>query len=122
MSGTAIVADDDDDIRTLIEVAVQRAGYTLVASHADGEEALVAVLALDPDLLVVDHAMPGLTGAEVVRAVRASRDDRRPATVLVSASVDLLAARAADVAADAYVVKPFSVQDLADTVASLVRA
>lgn len=113
MSGTAIVADDDDDVRMLIEVAVRRAGYTIVASHAEGGGVLADALALDPDLLVLDHAMPGMTGGDVVRAIRAQRTDRRPFAVLMSASVDLLEATAAQADADAHVTKPFSVQELA---------
>ena len=113
MSGTAIVADDDDDVRMLIEVAVRRAGYELVASHAEGDGALADALALDPDLLVLDHAMPGMTGGDVVRALREQRDDGRPYAVLMSASVDLLEATATQGGADAHMTKPFSVQELA---------
>jgi len=117
VTGTAIVADDDEDVRMLIETAVRRAGYTIVASHGDGSSALADVLALDPDLLVLDHAMPGMTGGDVVRALREQRGDRRPYAVLMSASVDLLESTALRGGADAHMAKPFSVQELATLLA-----
>ncbi|GAA2173568.1 hypothetical protein GCM10009846_16090 [Agrococcus versicolor] len=120
--GRAVVADDDPDVRLLIEVAVRRAGCSIVASHADGSSALADALALDPDVLVLDDAMPGMTGAEVVRAVRAARDDDRPFAVLISAGVDALAGRAQEASADAWVAKPFSVRELADVVAERRRS
>ncbi len=122
MSGTAIVADDDDDVRMLIEVAVRRAGYTILASHSEGSGALADALALDPDLLVLDHAMPGMTGGDVVRALRTQRSDRRPYAVLMSASVDLLESTALLGGADAHMPKPFSVQGLAAMLADRPRA
>lgn len=118
----AIVADDDPDVLMLIEIAVRRAGFVVAASHADGRGALRDALALDPDLLVLDHAMPGMTGGEVIGEVRRVRDDGRPFTVLVSAGVDALADTSVAAGADAYVSKPFSVRELAALLSGRYRA
>ena len=108
-----LVADDEDDIRALVGVAVRRAGCLLVAAEADGEAALATARAERPDLVVLDVSMPGLTGLEVCAALR---EDPRTAGVRVlllsaGASPDDIA-RGLSAGADAYLPKPFSVADL----------
>jgi CheY-like chemotaxis protein len=108
-----LVADDEDDIRALVGVAVRRAGCELVASVADGEAALACARAELPDLVVLDVSMPGRTGLEVCSAVR-----QDPATAGIRVLLLSAGASADDVArglaagADAYLPKPFSVADL----------
>ncbi len=65
-----LVVDDDDDVRAFIADALTQLGHR-VETAADGEAALVALARAAPDLLLVDFAMPGMNGAEVVRAARA---------------------------------------------------
>ncbi|MEV6596791.1 response regulator [Actinoplanes sp. NPDC051346] len=65
-----MVADDDADVADLIAYAFERAGHT-VRTVLDGAWALQLIQDLEPDLVVLDHCMPGLTGADVVSALRA---------------------------------------------------
>ncbi|MGY1688557.1 response regulator transcription factor [Geodermatophilus sp. SYSU D01105] len=108
-----LVADDQDDIRALVCLAVRRAGGTVVADVGDGTAALTAALAGPPDLAVLDVSMPGATGLEVCAALRAA-----PATATVPVLLLSAGASADDVArglaagADAYLAKPFSVTGL----------
>ena len=116
-----LVADDDEDIRELVSFRLSRSGYEVVTA-CDGEEALALAAKSPPDLAVIDVSMPGLGGLEVTRALRAA-----PATA--STPILLLTARAQDAdveiglaaGADDYVVKPFSPEDLAQRVASLLH-
>ena len=109
----AVIADDDEDIRALVRIAAGKAGIEVVADVADGTDAWAAIESLRPDLAVLDHAMPGMTGIEVCRRTRqhASLDDVR--LVLVTAAADG-AARERGLAAgvDEYVTKPFTLREL----------
>ena len=65
-----LVADDEDDIRDLVCLAVRKAGCDVVSAAADGPAALAAARAQLPDLAVLDVSMPGATGLEVCAALR----------------------------------------------------
>jgi DNA-binding NarL/FixJ family response regulator len=79
-----LVVDDSSDSRAAIEqVVVQTPGFELVGSVASGQEALDVLPRLDPDLVLLDVRMPGLSGPEVCSSIRAS--GARSVVVLVSA-------------------------------------
>ncbi|MFW3172318.1 response regulator transcription factor [Geodermatophilus sp. CPCC 206100] len=115
-----LVADDEDDIRALVCLAVRRAGGTVVADVADGAAALAAARAQRPDLAVLDVSMPGATGLEVCTALRAEAATAEVAVLLLSAgaSPDDVA-RGLAAGADAYLPKPFSVAGLSARVREL---
>ncbi|MGY1814534.1 response regulator transcription factor [Blastococcus sp. SYSU D00820] len=115
-----LVADDEDDIRELVTVAVRRAGCTVVAALADGPSALAAARAELPDLAVLDVSMPGATGLDVCSALRAEPAGAGVRVLLLSAgaSADDVA-RGLAAGADAYLAKPFSVAALATKVREL---
>lgn len=115
-----LVADDEDDIRALVALAVRKAGCTVVASMADGAEALDVARAELPDLAVLDVSMPGATGLEVCTALRAEPATAGIRILLLSAgaSLDDVAAGLA-AGADAYLAKPFQVAGLVHQVRSL---
>lgn len=113
MSATVVIADDDADIRTLIEVTVQRAGHTVLASVADGEQALAAVTAHRPELVVLDVSMPKLSGLQVCQRLRADPAIAGSQILIVSADAQPSAVQAGLAAgADAYLPKPFSLRTL----------
>ena len=116
-----VVADDDVDIRELVEFKLSTMGHDIVAV-ADGAEALVACRAQRPDLAVLDVMMPGVSGLDAIRELRA--DDS-----LFDLPVILLTARAQesdvetgfDSGADDYITKPFSPRELAARVEALLE-
>lgn len=115
-----LVADDEDDIRALVGLAVGKAGCTVVASVADGTAALATARAGLPGLAVLDVSMPGATGLEVCAELRA---DPRTAAIRIlllsaGASPDDVA-RGLAAGADAYLPKPFSVTALVAQVRAL---
>jgi DNA-binding response OmpR family regulator len=111
-----LVADDDADIRDLVVVKLESAGFD-VATATDGQAALDQVRADPPDLVLLDVTMPRLTGIEVCAALRGS-----PATATMP--IILLTADAAEPdgsdGADGYVRKPFSPRDLLSRVQSVL--
>ena len=116
-----VVADDDADIRDLVVFKLEQSGHDVVAV-GDGAAAVDACRETTPDLAVLDVMMPGMSGVEACRALRAE-----PA--LAGIPVILLTARAqeADIergfsaGADDYVVKPFSPRELASRVAAVLQ-
>ena len=116
-----LVADDEDDIRALVALAVRKAGCVVVGSVADGAAALDLARAELPELAVLDVSMPGATGLEVCTALRADPATAEIRILLLSAGAsleDVAAGLAAG--ADAYLAKPFQVSGLVHQVRSLV--
>lgn len=110
-AGWALVVDDDASVRDVIRRLLETRNWT-VTSASDGESALrVLEGAPTVDLIVLDLTMPGLSGAELVRAVR----QRRPATPLLIVSgysSEELDSRAPEIVVEAFLPKPFSSESL----------
>jgi DNA-binding response OmpR family regulator len=118
-----IVADDDADIRALIAIAMRRAGIELVAEAPDGNAALAAIREHRPDIAILDVSMPGMTGLEVTREVRAGGESDGIRIFLLSAGVTDAAIEAGRAAgADDYLTKPFSPKELAAHVSDAIAA
>jgi len=117
-----LIADDDEDILTLVALRFRRSGLEVILAR-DGEEALELIETRAPDAAVLDIAMPKLTGLEVVRRLRNSEATK-------SLPIVLLTARAAEkdvelgleAGADEYITKPFSPQDLYTCVQSVLSS
>jgi DNA-binding response OmpR family regulator len=113
---SVIVADDDPDIRTLVAMAVTRAGLELIDELPDGESAWEAIQTFIPDLVVLDVSMPGKSGLELARLIRANSRLEGIRVVLLSAGVDDVSRQSGlDAGANDYLTKPFSPRELAAT-------
>ncbi|MDH6181942.1 two-component system OmpR family response regulator [Microbacteriaceae bacterium SG_E_30_P1] len=113
MTYRVVIADDDSDIRSLVEISVRRAGLEPVAVVEDGDAALASILREQPDLAILDIAMPGLDGFQVCQAVRSAALPADVRIVLLSASVDDTdRTRSLEAGADYFMPKPFSPQEL----------
>jgi two-component system chemotaxis response regulator CheB len=94
-----VVADDSRLMRRMLTDALDRQGFDVVATAADGDEALSACREHRPDALTLDLAMPGMDGIGVLRALREGRAERVP-VVVVSAFSPAHGARAVDALAE----------------------
>jgi two-component system chemotaxis response regulator CheB len=94
-----VVADDSRLMRRMLADALGRQGFDVVATAADGDEALAACNAHRPDALTLDLAMPGMDGIGVLRALRAGKAAPVP-VVVVSAFSPAHGARAVDALAE----------------------
>ena len=121
MPSRVLVADDDLSTRTLIDMALQEAGYDCVLA-ADGKTALDLARAIRPDLVVLDVGMPLLSGDEVHRELRRDRRTRYIPVLFVTAkrATAEMAARLRN-GADDYIAKPFDVDELVARIASALR-
>ena len=117
---TIVLAEDDDDIRTVTERVLRRGGHTVVATP-DGAAALQAVREHRPDLVVSDIDMPIMSGIELCRAIRAEPDIAGLAVLFVSGSLVPGDTRADAAQATATMFKPFTPADLLACVDKLLQ-
>ena len=114
-----LVAEDQTDIRNLLVLNLQSAGYE-VTEVADGLAALASETARANDLLVLDLMMPGMDGLEVCKALRA-RGCSTPILMLTAKSTELDRVLGLELGADDYLTKPFSLAELLARVKALLR-
>ena len=114
-----LVVDDVRGVREALDLGLGLEGFTVRLAE-DGEEALDQIADRLPSVVVLDVTMPGLSGVEVVRALRAQG---RTLPVCMLSARDEVDDRVAGLAAgaDDYVVKPFSIAELAARLQAMVR-
>ncbi|GAA2247320.1 MULTISPECIES: response regulator transcription factor [Kitasatospora] len=122
-TGRVLIADDDAAIRRSLERGLRLSGFTvLVAEDGPGAMRLLAGAGAGspPDVVVLDVSMPGLSGIEVCRALRAGGDDT---PVLMLSALDEVTDRVAGLqaGADDYLVKPFALEELVLRIRALLR-
>jgi two-component system KDP operon response regulator KdpE len=113
-----LIADDDPQILRALRITLSARGYD-VDTAADGREALRLATDGHPDIIVLDLGMPGLTGIEVIEAVRAWSSV--PILVVSGRSDSLDKVEALDAGADDYVTKPFAADELLARIRALGR-
>lgn len=107
-----VIADDDPDIRRLVEMTVTNAGCDVTVA-SDGEEALERVRDSRPDLVILDVLMPRMDGWEVARALKSDPATREvPVMFLTSRGQEHDVLEGFDSGAVDYMVKPFSPREL----------
>lgn len=109
MSKKILIVDDQSFIRTLLEFTLERLedqGVELLVA-SDGEKALELALREDPELILLDVALPHLDGYEVCERVRASGSDAY-VIMLTARGQAKDHQRGVDVGADEYITKPFN--------------
>jgi two-component system chemotaxis response regulator CheY len=110
----ALVIDDSRAMRAIIAGMLHDAGFE-TAEAGDGEAALAALRAAAPDLLVLDWHLPGKTGPEIVRAIRAEPAWNGVRVLMVTTEVDAARIREAlDAGAQEYLMKPFTADAVRD--------
>ena len=114
-----LVVEDDRDIQDLVVALLTREGHD-VRAEDEGEAGLSAALTRSPDLVILDWMMPGMSGIDVCRAIRADpRMSRVPVLMLTSKAQEGDIAQAFTAGADDYMVKPFRGRELVSRVQSL---
>lgn len=105
MAALVLIAEDDDEIASILDAYLQREGFRTVLAR-DGRTALDLHLALKPDLVLLDVTMPRLDGWEVLAELR--RRGSTPAIMITALDKDIDRLQGLRIGADDYVVKPFN--------------
>ncbi len=113
-----LLIEDDDAIRTGLELALTRQGHRVVAA-ASGEEGLERLREQRPDLIVLDVMLPGIDGFEVCRRIR--RTDQLPIILLTARSDDIDIVVGLESGADDYVIKPIQPRVLDARIRAVLR-
>ena len=118
-----LVVDDDPDIRALANLALSQDGHVVIEASS-GEEALAAIKASAPDLLLLDLVMPEQGGLEVLKILRSNPATAALPVVVLTGMDDEVTTRVGfELGATDYLTKPFSVPQLAARVrACLTRS
>jgi PleD family two-component response regulator len=116
-----LFADDNEDMRHMVRDLLESSGHE-IALAADGPSALEAVRSREPDLLILDLNMPGLSGYDVCRAVKTNPGTSRvPVLMLTAQSSVEHKLEGFEAGADDYLPKPFDARELRARVSALLR-
>lgn len=117
---TVVLAEDDPDIQLVARLSLKRAGFT-VKVVGNGQEALDAISAERPDVVLLDWMMPELDGPETCRRLKADpATSSIPVIFLTAKSQEAEIQRGLSLGASGYVTKPFDALTLGQQIKDLV--
>jgi two-component system phosphate regulon response regulator PhoB len=118
---SVLVVEDEPAQREVLIYNLEAEGYG-VSRAEDGDEALVLVQEAQPDLIILDWMLPGVSGIEVCRRLKANSGTRSiPVIMLTARGEEADRVRGLETGADDYVVKPYSVNELMARVRTQLR-
>lgn len=121
-STTVLVVDDEPQVVWVLQFSLEAEGYQTLSAR-DGVQALDEIRTHHPNLMVLDIMMPNMDGWTVLEEMMKLPREERPRVVMVSALSSLRdRAKAAELGADAFVAKPFNVEELIGVIHELERA
>jgi DNA-binding response OmpR family regulator len=116
---TILVIDDDANLRDTIGVMLEQEGFRAVL-EADGRSGFEKAVTLKPDLILVDLRLPGMSGIEICKQVRAAQA-ATPIIVLSAVGEEIDKVLLLEIGADDYVVKPFGTRELMARIRAVLR-
>jgi two-component system phosphate regulon response regulator PhoB len=121
MSASILVVEDEESIRKLLVYNLKAEGFRARAIET-GEEAHAALAEEMPDLILLDWMLPGLSGIEVCRMIRAKPETRDlPVVMLTARGEESERVRGLATGADDYIVKPFSIPEVMARIRTILR-
>ncbi|GAB2604433.1 response regulator transcription factor [Nitrincola alkalisediminis] len=116
-----LVVDDEPNILLSLEFLMEQAGFTVFTAE-DGETALQKIHELDPNLVLLDISLPGISGFDVLAELRENeRFQHLPVIMLTAHGREVEREKGMALGADDYITKPFSTQALVQKVKNLLH-
>jgi DNA-binding response OmpR family regulator len=116
---TILVIDDDDNLRDTVGLMLEQEGYRPILA-ADGKTGYEKALSAKPDLILVDLRLPGMSGIEISKQLRAG-NVQTPIIVLSAVGQEVDKVLLLEIGADDYVVKPFGARELLARIRAVLR-
>lgn len=113
-----LIVDDDKNICDLLKKHLEKEGYTVIISD-DGDEALVKIRALKPDMILLDVTISGMDGWQVCREIRKSHS--MPVIFITAKSEIFDKLLGFELGADDYIVKPFDAREVVARVKAVAK-
>lgn len=113
-----LIVDDDPQIRGVLEITLERAGYAVIVAR-DGAQGARMALRDGPDLVVLDVGLPEMDGLEVCRRIRAQ--SQVPVLFLTARDEEVDRILGLEMGADDYVTKPFSPRELVARIKAILK-
>ncbi|MFA7429027.1 MAG: phosphate regulon transcriptional regulator PhoB [Rhodospirillaceae bacterium] len=121
MKPLVMIVEDEAALVTLLRYNLEKDGYR-VCSASDGEDALVVIDEMNPDLILLDWMLPVMSGIEVCRQLRRKPKTKDVPIIMITArSEETDKVRGLNTGADDYMSKPFSMPELLARVRALMR-
>jgi two-component system phosphate regulon response regulator PhoB len=121
LNAKVLIVEDEEPLAMLLQYNLEAEGFR-VAVASRGDDAEVAISEDPPDLIILDWMLPGLSGLELCRRLRAGKASRGiPILILTARGEEQDRIRGLTTGADDYVVKPFSVPELMARVRAILR-
>ena len=120
MAKRILIVEDEPNIVVPLQFSLEQKRYQVSVAES-GEEAIDQIAKFKPDLILLDIMLPGIDGFEVCQTVRQNPETRDTKVVFLSAmgrDIDVAKGMALD--ADAYIIKPFSILEVMETVGNLL--
>lgn len=121
MKFQVMIVEDEPSLVTMLRYNLEKEGYLVDDVH-DGEQAVTAISAVVPDLVLLDWMLPGMSGLEICRQLRRRPDTANIPVIMITArgeEADKI--RSLDTGADDYLTKPFSIPELLARTKALLR-
>lgn len=116
-----LVVDDEVAICSMLSLALQTAGYEVESVH-DGKDVMAALANTQPDLILLDWMLPGVSGIELARQIKQSPDfNELPIIMLTARTEEDSKVTGLESGADDYVTKPFSIRELVSRIKAVLR-
>ncbi|KDE38422.1 Response regulator receiver protein in cluster with DNA polymerase III epsilon subunit [Nitrincola lacisaponensis] len=116
-----LVVDDEPNILLSLEFLMEQAGFNVTTAE-DGETALQRINDTEPDLVLLDISLPGISGFDVLEQLRQdARFTRLPVIMLTAHGREVEREKGMALGADDYITKPFSTQTLVQKVRTLLQ-
>jgi two-component system phosphate regulon response regulator PhoB len=121
MKGKILIVEDESSIREMLGYSLMKEGYAFEEA-ADVEEARAVINRNKPDLILLDLMLPGMSGIDYARRLRADSETKNIPIIMLTAKGDEVdKVRGLDVGADDYITKPFSTKELLARLRAILR-